>query len=111
MEGRLAAPTPNNCVLMIEDERIICWSCRGAASKEFVCEMKEILRAYKPRIVILIEPRVSGEVADRIYKIFGKKQWIRSEARGSSSGVWAFLEEGRLEWKCWRRMGPSYTWR
>lgn len=80
MEGRLAAPVPNTSVLMIEEEMIVYWNCRGTASKEFACEMKEIMREYRPMIVILVEPRVSGEVADRVCKSLGKKRWIRSEA-------------------------------
>lgn len=68
--------------------RILCWNCRGAASKEFAVELKEILRNFRLKIIILMEPRISGEAADKICGGLGKKKWLRSEARGFSGGIW-----------------------
>lgn len=50
--------------------------------------MKEMLKEYKPRIVIRFEPRISGATADAICKKLGKKKWIRSEVVGFSEGIW-----------------------
>lgn len=69
------------------------------ASKEFVVEMKELLRAFKPKIVILIEPRISGEAADKVCKCLGRKSWIRAEERGFCGGIWVLWEEGEFEIK------------
>lgn len=59
--------------MKMEAERVISWNCRGAANKEFVVEFKELLRAFKPKIIILIEPRISSEAADRVCK--GLERW------------------------------------
>lgn len=31
-------------LLMLVAENVLCWNCRGAGSKEFVCELKEMMR-------------------------------------------------------------------
>lgn len=78
------------------EERVLCWNCRGAGSKEFACKLNEIIREHKPMVVILLEPRVSGEVADVICKSLGKNRWIRSEALGFLSEVWVLWNEEDL---------------
>lgn len=47
-----------------------------------------MIREHMPSIIVLIEPRINGEVADVVCKKLGKKTWIRSEAFGFSDGVW-----------------------
>lgn len=81
--------------LVIVEEKVICWICRGA-SKEFAYEMREIIREHKPKIIILIEPRISGEFADRVCRRLGKKTWIRVEAVGFSGGIWVMWEEDEI---------------
>lgn len=49
---------------MLVAESVLCWNYRGAASKEFVCEQKDIMKEYKPLIVVLVELRISGIAAD-----------------------------------------------
>lgn len=44
-------------------------------------------------VVILLEPRISGEVADVVCKSLGKSRWIRSEATDFSDGVWVLWNE------------------
>lgn len=75
-------------LMLVESERIVSWNCRGVSSKEFLVEMNELIRELRPKIVIIIEPRISGLAADNVCKRLGKKQWIRSEARGFSGGIW-----------------------
>lgn len=50
---------------------VLCWTCRGAAGRAFAFEVKELMREYRPKIIILLEPRISGDTADRVCKIFG----------------------------------------
>lgn len=49
-------------------ESILSWNCRGAGSKEFACEIKELMKVYKPTVIILLEPRISGGAADSACK-------------------------------------------
>lgn len=82
-----------------EVDRVIIWNCRGIASKEFAVELKELLRAFRPKIVILIEPRISGDAVDKVCRGLGRRRWIRSEARGFSEGIWVMWEEGEVDIK------------
>lgn len=46
--------------MMIDKESIICLSCCRGKSGDFLREMKELKRVYRPRIIILIKPKISG---------------------------------------------------
>lgn len=78
---------------MLIDGRIFCWNCRGARSGEFIKEMKEFKRMYKPMIIILIEPKINGAGADGVCKKIGKINWIHSEATRISRGVCLLWDE------------------
>lgn len=84
--------------MKLEIERVLSRNCRGAASKEFAVEM-ELLRTFRLNIIILIEPRISGEAADKVCRGLGKRRWVRSEARGFSGAIWVLWEEGEVEIK------------
>lgn len=84
------------CCLMIKVENIICWNCRGASSGNFVRVMKELLRSYKPALVVLLKLKISGAVADRICKQIGMSRWGYSEATGFSCGIWVLWNEDMI---------------
>lgn len=84
-------------MIMRREARILCWNCRGAGGRRFACEIKELLREYKPKILILLEPRISGETADKVCQKFGKKSWARSESVGFSGGIWVFWEDDEVD--------------
>ncbi|XP_031131690.1 uncharacterized protein LOC116033075 [Ipomoea triloba] len=68
----------------------IIWNCQGAASKAFRRTLKQFCRSYKPDLVCLFEPKVSGDQANRICISFGFEEWVRVEAVGFSGGIWVF---------------------
>lgn len=72
---------------MIEEKRILCWNFRGASRDQFLREMREVTRFYSPLMVILLDSKVSGEVADGLCNNLGMSLWSRSEAEGFSGGV------------------------
>lgn len=78
---------------MVVQERIFAWNFRGARSNDFVREMKEFMRYYKPAIILLMMPKISGEIADGIYNRLGKNRWIRANAEGFSCVVWRLWDE------------------
>lgn len=63
---------------------------------EFLREM-ELLRVHRPDILILIEPKISGEIATKVCKKLKKIHWILSEADGFSSGVWVLWDEDDIQ--------------
>lgn len=71
----------------------MCWDRRGAGCKEFTSEMKEIVKEYRLTVVVLLEPRISGDTADGVCNKLGKKRLIQSEVAGLSRGVWILLDD------------------
>lgn len=61
--------------------------------------MKEILKEHRSLVVILLEPRISGDTAEDMCKKLGKDRWIRSEAAGFSGGVWILWNVGDISVK------------
>lgn len=47
---------------------IVVWNARGAAGKAFNQALKELKRHWKPKVVVLLETRCSGENAQRAIK-------------------------------------------
>lgn len=52
---------------------------------------------YKPDIIAVLEPRISGITADDVCTRIGRKNWIRVEADGFSGGVWILWEEDTIK--------------
>ena len=63
------------------------WNCPRAVSKEFDRTLKDSIRFYKPAIVALLEPRVSGYQVDGICTKISFENWIRVEVVGFRSGI------------------------
>ncbi|XP_019157735.1 PREDICTED: uncharacterized protein LOC109154388 [Ipomoea nil] len=69
---------------------VLVWNCQGAASKVFRRTLKNYLREFKPTVLCLLEPRVSGDNANDICFALGYDEWLRVEAIGFSGGIWVF---------------------
>lgn len=52
--------------------------------------LKDMLCIQKPKLLGLLEPRVSGVHTDVICKKIGFDNWIRVEAVGFNGGIWIF---------------------
>ncbi|KAA3469259.1 LINE-1 reverse transcriptase isogeny [Gossypium australe] len=71
----------------------------GCASSKFFRAFREYNLEYKPDIVCLLEPRVSGQKAFSIIEKLGFDRSHRIESVGFSGGIW---DLGYI--------GPTYTW-
>ncbi|XVF74117.1 hypothetical protein PTKIN_Ptkin13bG0034500 [Pterospermum kingtungense] len=72
---------------------LLVWNCQGAASNEFLRLLRDLLRQHQPKILGLLETRVSGTHADAICRKIGFASWMRIEAVGFSGGIWVFWKE------------------
>lgn len=54
------------------------------------------MRELRPKIVFIIDPRISSTAADIVCKSLGKKRWIISEVRGFSGGIWVLWDEREI---------------
>ncbi|XP_028777172.1 uncharacterized protein LOC114733838 [Neltuma alba] len=64
------------------------WNCQGAGSAKFQRTLGSLLQGYKPNVVALVEPRISGKKADLAIKKTGYPNSHRIEAEGFSGGIW-----------------------
>ncbi|XP_019178992.1 PREDICTED: uncharacterized protein LOC109174182 [Ipomoea nil] len=69
------------------------WNCQGASGRPFRRTLKHILQVYKPNILGLFEPKVSGDQANRICSQLGFSDWVRVEAVGFSGGIWVLWKD------------------
>lgn len=66
---------------------LVSWNCRGACGRPFPLRVRELIQRHAVEILILVEPRVSGQKASKIIKRLGFTNWIRVEASGFSGGI------------------------
>lgn len=62
-------------------------------------EMKGLIRAFRPVLVILLEPKISGAGAYEVCRKLGLSRWGRSEASSFSGGIWVLGKEAEIRWK------------
>lgn len=58
--------------------------------------MKEMPRAFKAIIIILTEPRISGEAANKVCKILGRAGGSGRKQRGLVGGFGYYGRRGKL---------------
>lgn len=68
--------------------KIVCWNCRGAASSDFRRNIKNLLFMHKPNIVIITEPRISGQRASQVINGIGYDGFEVVDPIGFSGGIW-----------------------
>ncbi|XP_019158270.1 PREDICTED: uncharacterized protein LOC109154983 [Ipomoea nil] len=69
------------------------WNYQGASGRPFRRALKHLLQVYKPNILGLFEPKVSGDQANKICSQLGFSEWIRVEAVGFSGGIWVLWKD------------------
>lgn len=47
---------------------VLFWNCRGAGSKEFLRHARELVSIHKVDMLIIVEPRISGNNADKVIR-------------------------------------------
>lgn len=49
-----------------------------------------MLSTHRPDILVLLEPRISGDKADEVCKKLNFDEWARVESVGCNGGLWLF---------------------
>lgn len=75
---------------MIVFIEIMSWDCQGAASNGFMTVLKNFVKHNKPKIIVLLEPRISGVQPDRVCERTVFDSWVRVEPISFSDGIWIF---------------------
>ena len=69
------------------------WNTQGAASPSFRRSFFTMVQNYKPSLVVLLEPRISGYKADNFIKRSGFDNSYRVEAEGFAGGIWVLWKD------------------
>lgn len=70
------------------------WNCQGALSHDFQRTFKALVHNYKPMMVALLKPKISGKKADKFILRSRFDRSYQIEAVGFSSGIWLLWKEG-----------------
>ena len=77
---------------------ILSWNCQGAGSSPFSRALRLLLQKYRPNVLVILEPRISGDIADAVIRSTGFQNSHRFEATGFSGGIWVLWNDvWRLE--------------
>lgn len=66
--------------------KITIWNLQWCRNNLFRIHVKNLLRTHKPRIFVIIEPRIAVE--DYVINRMGKWNFVRTESLGFSGGIW-----------------------
>ena len=69
------------------------WNTQGAASLLFRRTFSMMVKNYKPSMVVLLEPRISGLKADAFIKKSGFNNSHCVEAEGFSGDIWILWKD------------------
>lgn len=72
---------------------IFVWNCQGCASLKFPRIFREYNMEFRPDIIGLLEPKLSGSKADEIIVKLGFHHSHRIEATGFSREIWIGWKE------------------
>lgn len=72
---------------------IVSWNCRGAGARSFPSLVRDSKMNYNIHVLIILEPRISGERADKVISKLGFNNNFRVEAEGYSVGILILWDE------------------
>ncbi|KAG8654568.1 hypothetical protein MANES_05G149001v8 [Manihot esculenta] len=71
---------------------LLIWNIQSDAAKRSLRVLKDYCHQYKPLILALVEPKVSGPQAKSISLGLDFNEWVQVEAIGLSGGIWVFWQ-------------------
>jgi len=75
---------------------ILAWNVQGAGSSNFLFTLKELIRIYSLKIMILVETKISGIAANEVCKKIAFDGVFCVEANGFKGGIWVLWREEEL---------------
>lgn len=84
----LAFRALKNTLVSMKSLSIMVWNTSGAGNNYFLNALHDLIRLYAPSVIALVEPRISGDDADRVCNRIGYDGRIRMEVVGFSGGIW-----------------------
>jgi len=67
---------------------ILVWNLQRAGIRNFLCTLKEFIHIYDPKILVLLETKISGQTADALCNKINFDGIFRVEVDGFRGGIW-----------------------
>lgn len=64
------------------------WNIRGGGSKDFLRNIRELIRLYKPCVLVLVETRVQDSNAENLLTRIGYPNHTKVSTLGFAGGIW-----------------------
>ncbi|XP_074318679.1 uncharacterized protein LOC141655501 [Silene latifolia] len=66
------------------------WNVQGTGNKNKINAIKEVVRTYRPTVLVLLETHKDGVHAENVRRILGYTGHARVDAIGFSGGIWLY---------------------
>jgi len=90
-EQRPLPPSPSSSM------KILSWNSRGAGSRTFLRNIRDLIRVYAPEVIFVLETRISGTVAAEALLSKGRIGYgekVVVDSVGRSGGMWMLWNPG-----------------
>ena len=67
--------------------KIVVWNCRGKGNKKFVSNVRIVLDNHYPKVLCLLETKISCYQAKPIFKALGFTKWCLVNRDGLLGGI------------------------
>jgi len=67
---------------------IFVWNAQGVGSSNFLYTLKDFIRIYDPKILVLVETKISALTTNTVCHKIGFDGTFRVEAEGLRGGIW-----------------------
>lgn len=87
-EQRPLPPSPSSSM------NLLSWNSRGAGSRTFLRNIRDLIRVYAPEVIFVLETRISGTVAAEAIAPIGYGEKVVVDSVGRSGGMWMLWNPG-----------------
>ena len=78
--------------------KYVSWNCRGLGSNLKEEALKDIVRLYKPEVLLIQETKLEDVFLLQASKVFWKKGQVKAvSSRGASGGIATFWDTSKFE--------------
>ncbi|PNX90011.1 hypothetical protein L195_g046134 [Trifolium pratense] len=78
-------------------KNIASWNVRGAGSRSFPTMIRDFCSINHVDVLVIIAPRISGDVADKVIKRLGFPNHFKVDAVGFSGGIWMLWSDSTVK--------------
>lgn len=75
----------------------ILWNSISAGKKEFMRHARELIAVHNPSILAIVEPRISGLIAERVLRKLRSPKCHAADPVGYAGGIWLTWDDAVVQ--------------